>query len=111
MTRAIRRVALLLLGAQALVQAGCMLAAVGAAAAGGAAAGYVYYKGTVSRDYPTSLADALAALRASLFELQFPVVGEEAGAGEAHITTRTTDGTTVRIRLETVPSQVPVEHT
>jgi hypothetical protein len=104
-----RPVVTLALAALLLLNAGCLLAVCGAAAGGAAAAGYVYYKGLLSRDYPSNLGDSLAAVRTSLVELQFPVLKEKASTGETVVTTRTTDGTRVHIWLETVPSRIPVE--
>ena len=98
----------LLLGLLALVNAGCLVAAAGVAAGAGAA-GYLYYNGLLYRDYHAGLADTLAAVRAALVELQFPISGEKTDTGSAFVKTRTSDGHTVRIYLDTVPSPIPAE--
>jgi hypothetical protein len=93
----------------ALLQTGCLLVAAGAAA-GGAAAGYAYYNGRLYRDYPAGMGDTLVAVRGALADLQFPLLSEESGAAP-FLLTRTTDGSKIRICLETVASRVPVEGT
>ncbi len=100
----------LLIAALALVQAGCLVVAAGVAG-GAAATGYVYYKGRVCRDYLASLPDTLAAVRTSLVEMQFPITSEESKNGTAYLTSRTTDGTTIRLYVEPVPSRIPAEGT
>jgi hypothetical protein len=93
-----------------LTQTGCLVVAAGAAA-GAAATGYVYYKGRACRDFPASLADAHAATRAALLDLQFPVVTEESKNDSSYIASRTADGSTIRIWLELEPSRVPADGT
>ena len=109
--RKLARVGWLLLALAALVNGGCLLAVAGAAGAGAAAAGYVYYNGLLYRDYPSNQADTLAAVRAALDELKFPIKEEKTDTGSVYIRTRTNDGHSVRIFLDLVPSPIPVEGT
>src|SRR5262249_58941602 len=67
--------------------------------------------GQLYRDYPANLGDALAALRAALTELGFPVLKEKLDTGSAYVESRTGDGSTVRIHLELIPSSIPAEGT
>jgi Protein of unknown function (DUF3568) len=92
-----------------LTNAGCIGVAVGVAAAGGAAAGYAYLRGRLYRDYNADQPHGVAAVKASLAELQFPLLGEETGEGKHTIESKTTDGTPIKIQLETFPSRIPVE--
>jgi hypothetical protein len=108
MTGTTRTIGWLALGLLALVQSGCMLALAGAAGAG-AAAGYVYYRGLVYRDYPANLGDAVAAVRTSLLELQFPILVEKTDTGSGYFESRTADNNTVRIYLDMVASPIPAE--
>jgi hypothetical protein len=107
--RPFARVATLVLAALALANAGCLLVAAGTAAGGAAAAGYVYYNGLLYRDYPAGMADTLAALKAALLDLQFPLLSEKIDTGEVYVSSRTADGSTIRIWLDVVPSPIPVE--
>src|SRR5262245_58947951 len=68
----IGRLVLLGVAGVALLNGGCLAAAAVGAAGGGAAALYAYERGRLYRDYPAALADAAAAVRTSLAELQFP---------------------------------------
>jgi Protein of unknown function (DUF3568) len=104
-----QRIAWLVLAALLLVNSGCLLAVAGVAAGGAAAAGYVYYHGALSRDYPCNLGDGMAAVRTSLSNLHFPIEGESTGANEAEVTTHTNDGTTIRVHIDVVPPRIPVE--
>jgi hypothetical protein len=98
------------MGVLAVVQTGCLVVAAGVAG-GAAATGYVYYKGRLYRDYLAGLNQALEALRASLLELQFPIIAEESKNGTSYIASRTSDGSTMRIYVEPVPSRIPAEGT
>lgn len=93
----------------ALLNSGCLAAAAVGAAGGGAAAFYAYQRGRLYRDYPASLTDAIAAVRTSLAELQFPPGSEKLKDGTACIETKTVDGATVHVYLEALTSRVPVE--
>jgi hypothetical protein len=100
----------LVLGLAVLLNAGCLVAAIGAAGAAGAAvAGYAYCNGLLYRDYPATLSDSMAAVRTSLMELHFPIVKEKTDTGTALIQTRTGDDHAVRIYLDIVPSPIPAE--
>src|SRR5436190_10867642 len=105
----IGRIAYLVVAGLALINGGCLAIAAAGAAGGAAAAGYYYYKGRIYRDYPATLPDTRAALRASLTELGFPVLGEEADAEGAFVKTRTADDSTVRIDVDPVTSRVPAD--
>lgn len=102
------RLALWLAGLLALAQTGCLFVAAGVAGTA-AGAGYLYYKGRVYRDYPASLADARAAVQASLIELQFPVTAQEDKAGSHFFASKTADSSPVKIYLDPVSSQVPAD--
>ncbi|MFO0928178.1 MAG: DUF3568 family protein [Gemmataceae bacterium] len=109
MAKALRTLSLGLLGLAALLQAGCLAAAVGTAVGASAAAGYVYFNGLLYRDYHANLGDTLSAVRTSLMELEFPVIKEKTDTGTAYFQTQTGDGHSVRIYLDVVPSAIPAE--
>jgi hypothetical protein len=108
-SRKLRLLGLLVLALTGLVNAGCLVAAVGAGAAGAAVAGYTWCNGLLYRDYPATLADSTSAVRAALLEMQFPIVKETSDTGTAFVRTSTGDGHTVRIYLDVVPSPIPAE--
>jgi hypothetical protein len=101
---------LLLVGVLALAQTGCLVVAAGVAG-GAAATGYVYYKGRLCRDYLADLNQTLNAVRATLLEMQFPIIAEESKNGTSYLASRTSDGSTMRIYVEPVPSRIPAEGT
>ena len=103
------RTAFLAVAALALANAGCLVAAVGAAAGGAAAVGYAYYTAPLVHEYPVPMNDALAAVKTSLAELQFPIVKEQPDGASTVIDTRTGDGVKVRIGLDLVTSPVPAD--
>jgi hypothetical protein len=103
--RKISRIVYLAVALLAVVNAGCLLVAVGAAA-GGAAIGYVWLNGRLSQDYPANLATALAASRAGLANLQLPILAEGTSRGTAELTSRTPDHSKVRIYLEEIPDRL-----
>lgn len=107
--RLLRKAAVLLLALVLTSSAGCAAALIGAAAAGAGAAGYLYYNGAYTRDFPATLADTREAVRAALADLQFPIVKDSADAGTASIKTRTADGHDVWVSLDVVHSAVPKE--
>ncbi len=107
--RKLRLLGWLVLGLAVLLNAGCLVAAIGAGAAGAAVAGYVYCNGLLYRDYPATLTDAAAAVRSSLLEMQFPIVKEKSDTGTLFVQTRTGDGHTIRIYLDVVSSPIPAE--
>jgi hypothetical protein len=92
-----------------LANAGCIGVAVGVAAAGGAAAGYAYLRGRLYRDYNTDLPHGVAAVKAALTELQFPLIKDDPAEGQHAIESKTTDGTPVKIQVESFPSRIPAE--
>lgn len=90
----------------ALVQSGCAVAVIGAAA-GGAALGYAYLRGTLSRDYPALFGDTVRATKVALGELGFPIIREKTETGTAYIQTKTADNDTVTLYFDVVPSSIP----
>jgi hypothetical protein len=92
----------------ALSNAGCLWVALGAAG-GAAAVGYCYHQGQMTQYYHTSLDYTLPAVRAALHHLEFPIQKETVGEGRVTLTTRTRDGTKVRIQLAETTSQIPAE--
>lgn len=106
--RRIARLLYLVVALLAVVNAGCLVVAAGAAA-GGAAIGYVYFNGRLSQNYPTNLTAALAASRAGLADLHLPILSEGTSAGTAELTSRTPDNSKVRICLEEIANRLPVE--
>jgi Protein of unknown function (DUF3568) len=103
------RTAFLAVAAVALANAGCLIAAVGAAASGAAAVSYAYYTAPLMREYPVNYADALAAVKTSLTELQFPLIKEQPDGASTLIETRTGDGVSVKIFLDVLTSPVPAD--
>jgi hypothetical protein len=90
----------LLVAVMALANAGCAVVAVGACAAAGGAAGYAYYKGSVSRDYPARPEDVRLATRTALRELGMAVVNES-GETAGSIESQAADGEKINLVLET----------
>ncbi len=105
----LKRTAFLVVATLALANAGCIVAAVGAAAGGAAAVGYAYYSAPLTRDYPVAFGDASAAVKAALADLQFPVVKETPVGGGTLIETHTGDGVKVQIALDVITSPVPAD--
>jgi hypothetical protein len=97
----------LILGAAALVNSGCLLAAAGVA--GGAAVGYAYHEGKLCQTFNACLEDTAAASRTALAELGMPVLKEQTRPGEAFLLSTTADGEKVRIYLDTRPSKFQAE--
>ena len=102
------RMIYLLLAAGSLVSGGCLAVAAGGIAGAGAAT-YIYFKGKVCQDYPSSFSDAWAAVQKALQDEGFPLVSNENDGKSGKITTRTTDGTTITVDLEVIPSRIPAE--
>jgi hypothetical protein len=111
MQGALRKLGWIALGLVAVAQAGCLGLAVAGAAAGAGAAGYVYFNAPLYRDYHAGLSDTVAAVRASLTELQFPILEEKPDTGSVSFRSQTGDGHTLRLSLETIPSAIPAEAT
>jgi hypothetical protein len=92
----------LLLAGIAASNAGCLVVAVGAAAAGGAA-GYAYYKGRVSKDYPAGFEETWTATQAALNDLGLPLASLEHDVGRGEIGSRPADGPKVDVSVEALP--------
>lgn len=101
----LNRTAFLAVAMLAFANAGCIVAAVGAAAGSAAAVGYAYYSAPLTRDYPVAFGDASAGVKAALADLQFPVVKETPAVIETH----TGDGVKVQIALDVVTSPIPAD--
>ena len=106
MTGTLRTLGWIAFGLVALAQTGC-IAAVAGIAGGSAVAGYMYYNGLLYRDYRSNLQTTLAAVRAALATQKFVIDGETTTADSVTVTTKTADGYTVRVHLDTVPGSVP----
>jgi hypothetical protein len=106
-SKALSPIKLILLGALALANTGCLLVAAGAA--GGAAAGYAYYKGKITEIYSAGFDDSWAATQTALRELGMPILKEDRGTATGTIDTRTADDDQVRIYLEAIKSSIPAE--
>jgi hypothetical protein len=100
-----RKLGYLAVAAAALGNAGCLAVAAGAAAAGGVA-GYAYYKGSVSREYPALFEQTWAATQAALADLAIPVVSVSHDAGSGVLEARN-GGDRMEVSLEAVPSPAP----
>jgi hypothetical protein len=93
-----------------LTNTGCLAVALGTAAVGGtAAAAYVYANGRLYRDYNTKLPEAEEASRTALKELGFAINVEEPKADKDFIESKTGDGDTIKIYLDSIPSRIPAE--
>jgi hypothetical protein len=99
-----------IVAALVVLQGGCLaLGIVGACAGGAAATGYLYSKGRVYRDYPASVPDLRNAIHAALQDLHFLIFTEEAKDGKAFVVTKTTNGKTVRVYIDSISSPIPAE--
>jgi hypothetical protein len=103
-----RRGAYLLLGMIALASGGC-LAAAAAGVAGGAGLAYLYYQGNVSETYHAAFEDTRAATRTALADLGMPVIEEKTDKGGGGFETRTFDGYTVHVSLDSVSAPNPAD--
>jgi hypothetical protein len=83
--------------------------AASAAVGGAAGAGYVYYKGKVSRPYNAGLADVWAATHTALAELGMKIESEGRDTLSAEIHSRLADGDKVRIYFDVKDSRIPAE--
>jgi hypothetical protein len=101
------RLAYVLVAVVALLHAGCLLIAAGAA--GGAAVGYAYCKGNVCETYAANLNDSWAATHTALAELGFPIAKELRESVKGWIDCNATDGERMRIQLDIMDSQTPAE--
>lgn len=107
--KSLGRTAFVAVALVALTNAGCIIAAVGAAAGGAAAVGYAYYAAPLVREYPTPFGETLAAVKAALADLQFPVVKETPAGDGTVIETRTGEGVKVQVSLDIITSAVPAD--
>jgi len=103
------RAALLGVAIAMVVQSGCLWLAASAAVGGAAGAGYVYYKGKVSRPYNANLNDVWAATHTALNELGMRVDSEGRDALSGMIHSQLADGEKVRIYLDVKQSRIPAE--
>jgi hypothetical protein len=105
-----RRVAgLALLAVLPLVGSGCLVVAAGAAATGAAAAGYLYFEGKDSREYPAGIEDTWQATRVALGELGLPIIRAEREANSGSLESRTRDNDVVNISAEAVGGKNPAD--
>lgn len=95
--------------AVALLNGGCLAAAVGACAAGAGVTCNAYAKGKVCHLYTTDLNDAVAAARTALAEMGLAIQKEVVKPNAAFFRTRTGDGERVRIYLNCEPSRIPID--
>jgi hypothetical protein len=96
-----------LAGLLLVANTGCLFVAAGAAAAGGAAAGYAYFSAPVYQEFPLAVPDAAALTRASLADLQLPLVKEEQTPDGIKIESLTGDKKTILITLSARPQKLP----
>jgi hypothetical protein len=103
-----RRVAgLTILALLPLSGTGCLVVAAGAAAGGAAAAGYVYFEGKDSREYPAGVEDTWQATRVALGELGMPIVHADRESDSGALEARTAENDAVNIRVEAQPGRGP----
>jgi len=95
--------------ALALANGGCLAAAIGGVAAAGGAAGYVYYKGGLAKEFNASLDDSWAAAKTSVQELGLTVVAEKREKESGFLDCRAGDGQIVRISFESLKVAVPAD--
>ena len=106
MTGTMRTLCLIAFGLAVVVQTGCIAAVAGVAGAG-AVAGYMYYNGLLYRDYKSNLGETLAAVRTALATQKFVIDRETTATDSVTVQTKTTEGYSVRVHLDVVPSSVP----
>jgi hypothetical protein len=98
-----RRWWFLLLPILALSQAGCLLAACGAAAGAGA---YAYYKGNVSECHTVEFGEAYQATKEAMLDLAMPVLHEEHQGVTGTIESSLQDGTKVTVSVQEKPRKL-----
>ena len=103
------RAALLGVAIALIASSGCLWVAASAAVGGAAGAGYVYYKGKVTRPYNASLNDVWAATHAALAELGMAIGSEGRDNLSGTIYSMLADGEKVRIYLDVKESKIPAE--
>jgi hypothetical protein len=92
-----------------LSSGGCLWLAASAVVGGAAGAGYVYYKGKVSRTYNAGLNDVWAATHTALAELGMKIESEGRDTLSAEVHSRLADGDKVRIYIDVKDSRIPAE--
>jgi hypothetical protein len=92
-----------------LSSGGCLWLAASAAVGGAAGAGYVYYKGKVSRPYNAGMNDVWAATHTALAELGMKIESEGRDNLSAEVHSRLADGDKVRIYFDVKDSRIPAE--
>ena len=70
---------------------------------------YAYFSAPLMHEYPVNYPTALASVKTSLAELQFPLIKEQAQGTTTVIETRTGDGVAVKIYLDVLTSPVPAD--
>lgn len=103
------RAALAVVAGMLLANGGCLFLAASAAVGGAAGAGYVYYKGKVSRPYVANYNDVWAATHTALTELGLRVESEGRDALTGEIHSQLADGSKVRIYFDVKESKLPAE--
>jgi len=105
-----RQVCYLALAVITLGQAGCLVAAVGAAASGAGAAGYFYAQGKVCDEFTASFDDAWAATQEAMSELSLPIKTQARDTNlSGDLESVTSDGDVIRIHIETRPAKIPAD--
>jgi hypothetical protein len=98
-----------MLAVTALSTTGCIAAAVTGAVVGAGAAGYAYYQGAVTRDYPIQMDSTWAAAQQAVSELGLPLDKVVRDIDGGIIETKTGDGDKVEIHVEPRPSRIPAD--
>jgi hypothetical protein len=104
-----KRAALLGVAMALIASNGCLFLAASAVVGGAAGAGYVYYKGKVSRPYNANMNDVWAAAHTALAELGMKVESEGRDSLTAEVHTRLADGDKVRLYFDVKESRIPAE--
>jgi hypothetical protein len=99
----------LTVAAVALANSGCIGLAIGAAAGVGAAGYAVYMRGQWYRDYPATLDDTAAAVKAALAELQLPMDAEKRDTDVITFESHTKDNTEIHIELKAAEGKLPAD--
>jgi hypothetical protein len=92
-----------------LPQTGCIAAAVTGAVVGAGAAGYAYYQGAVSRDYPVNMDLTWTAAQQAVVDLGMPLDKVVRDNDGGTIESKTGDGDKVQIHVEPRASRVPAD--
>jgi hypothetical protein len=92
-----------------LVNGGCLFLAASAAVGGAAGAGYVYYKGKVTRPYNANFNDVWSATHTALTELGMRIESEGRDALSGEIHSVLADGSKVRVYFDVKESKIPAE--